>query len=46
MAPSKSEAKKASEYAAAEKESKFLAAEAVGEGGNHMRGHRQDMWYT
>ena len=32
MALSKSKAKKAEEYAAAEKESKFLAAEAAGEG--------------
>ena len=41
---SKPEAKKAAEYAAAEEESKCLAAEAAGEGGNQMRGHQQDMW--
>ena len=38
MTLSKSEAKKAAEDAAAEEESKCLAAEAAGEGGNNMRG--------
>ena len=42
--PSKSEAKKASEYAAAEEDIKCLAAEAAGEGGNKIRGDQQDMW--
>ena len=37
-APSKSEAKKASEYAAAEEESKYLAAEVAGEGGKSDEG--------
>ena len=44
MALSKSEAKKASEDAAAEEENKCLAAKAAGEGENQMRGHQQEMW--
>ena len=44
MALSKSEAKKAAEYAAAEEESKFLEAEAAGEGENQIREHQQYMW--
>ena len=39
MAISKSKANKAAEYAAAEEESKCLAAEAAGEGENQMRGY-------
>ena len=38
MAQSKSEAKKAAEDAAAEEESKYLAAEAAGEGGKSDEG--------
>ena len=37
-APSKLEAKKAAEDAAAEEERKFLAAEAAGEGGKSYEG--------
>ena len=45
MALSKSEAKKATEDAAEEEESKCLAAETTAEGGNCMRGYQQEMWY-
>ena len=38
MALSKSEAKEAAEYAAAEEESKCMAAEAAGEGGKSNEG--------
>ena len=46
MVISKSEAKKAAEDAAAEKDIKCLAAEAAGEGGKSDEGNHQDMWYN
>ena len=43
MGISQSNAKKASEYAALEEESKCLSSEASGEGKNQFKGHHQKM---